>query len=53
MAWRISGPHLFRDRFYDISNKDLMNLVIAEIEKMVLENYSNKIIEKLNEPKIV
>ena len=51
MAWRISGPHLFRDRFYDISNKDLMNLVIAEIEKMVLENYSNKINEKLNEPR--
>ena len=51
IAWRISGPHLFRERFYDISNKDLMNLVIAEVEKMVMNNYSNKIKEKLNEPK--
>ena len=51
IAWRISGPHLFRDRFYDISNKDLMNLVIAEIEKMVMENFSIKIKEKLNEPR--
>ena len=51
IAWRISGPHLFRDRFYDISNKDLMNLVIAEIEKMVMKNYSNIIKEKLNEPR--
>ena len=28
-----------------------MNLVIAEVEKMVMNNYSNKIKEKLNEPK--
>jgi hypothetical protein len=48
MAWRISGPHLFRDRFYDMSNKDLMNLVIAEVEKMVMNNYSKMIKEKLN-----
>ena len=51
MAWRISGPHLFRDRFYDMSNKDLMNLVIAEVEKMVMNNYSKMIKEKLNEPR--
>ena len=51
VAWRISGPHLFRERFYDISNKDLMNLVIAQIERMVMNNYSKKMIEKLNEPK--
>ena len=51
IAWRISGPYLFRDRFYDISNKDLMNLVIAEVEKMVMGNYSRIIKEKLNEPR--
>ena len=51
MAWRISGPHLFRDRFYDISNKDLMNLVIAEVEKIVMNNFSKIIKEKLNEPR--
>ena len=51
IAWRISGPHLFRDRFYDISNLDLMNLVIAEVEKMVMNNYSRITKEKLNEPR--
>ena len=51
IAWRISGPHLFRERFYDISNKDLMNLAIAEIERMVMKNYSKKMIEKLEEPR--
>jgi hypothetical protein len=51
IAWRISGPHLFRERFYDISNKDLINLVIAEVEKMVLNEHVKKIREKLNEPK--
>ena len=51
IAWRISGPHLFRERFYDISNKDLINLVIAEVEKMVLNNHVKIIKEKLNEPK--
>ena len=51
IAWRISGPHLFRDRFYDISNLDLMNLVIAEVEKMVMNNCSRIIKEKLNEPR--
>ena len=51
IAWRISGPHLFRERFYDINNKDLINLVIAEVEKMVLNNHVKIIKEKLNEPK--
>ena len=50
IAWRISGPHLFRERFYDISNKDLINLVIAEIEKMVMSNYSKTMEKILNGP---
>lgn len=50
IAWRISGPHLFRERFYDINNKDLMNLVIAEVEKLVMNNFRENIIKKLNEP---
>ena len=50
IAWRISGPHLFRERFYDISNRDLMSLVIAEIEKMVMNNYSKNMNNILNEP---
>ena len=51
IARRISGPHLFRERFYDISNKDLMSLVIAEIEKMVMKNFSQKMEEILDGPK--
>ena len=50
IAWRISGPHLFRERYYDISNRDLMSLVIAEIEKMVMKNYSEEMNEILDGP---
>ena len=50
IAWRISGPHLFRERFYDISNRDLMSLVIAEIEKMVMNNYSKNMEKILDGP---
>ena len=50
ISWRIAGPHLFRERYYDISNKDLMSLVIAEIEKMVMNNYDKKMREILDSP---
>ena len=50
IAWRISGTHLFRERYYDISNRDLMSLVIAEIEKMVMKNYSEEMNKILNGP---
>ena len=50
IAWRISGPHLFRERYYDISNRDLMSLVIAEIEKMVMNNYSKTMENIINSP---
>ena len=50
IAWRISGPHLFRERFYDITNRDLMSLVIAEIEKMVMHNYTKNMENILDGP---
>ena len=50
VAWRISGPHLFRERFFDISNKDLMSLVIAEIEKMMMNHYLDTMTKIINEP---
>ena len=51
IAWRIAGPHLFRERFYDISNRDLMSLVIREIEIMVINNYNANMRKILNSPK--
>ena len=51
MAWKISGPGLFRDRYYDISNRDILSLVIGELEKRVMNNYKNKMREILEAPK--
>ena len=50
IAWRISGPHLFRERFYDISNKDLMSLVIADIESIVLDHFYKEMGKIINSP---
>ena len=50
IAWRISGPHLFRERFYDISNRDLMSLVIADIEAIVLDHFYKEMGKIINSP---
>lgn len=50
IAWVISGPGLFRERYYDINNKDILSLVIGELEKRILNHYKNKIKEILDTP---
>ena len=50
IAWLIAGPGLFRGRYYDIKNKDILSLVIGELEKRIMKNYNNKINELLDEP---
>ena len=50
IAWVTSGPGLFRERYYDIKNKDILTLVIGELEKKILKNYKKKINEILNSP---
>ena len=50
IAWKIAGPGLFRERYFDIRNRDIMSLVIAEIEKKVIQNYKNKMLKILEQP---
>ena len=51
IAWLISGPGLFRERYYDIKNKDILSLVIGELEKRIMKNYNNRIKELLDSPR--
>lgn len=51
IAWVQSGPGLFRDRYYDIKIKDVIFLVIGELEKRIMRNYKYKMQSILNEPK--
>ena len=50
MAWVTGGPGLFRERYYDIKNKDILSLVIGELEKRIMKNYKNKMIQLLDTP---
>ena len=50
IAWVVSGPGLFRERYYDIKNKDILSLVIGELEKRILKQYKNKINKILDTP---
>ena len=52
VAWQIAGPGLFVERYYDISNKDIIYLVIGYLEKIILNNFKNKMIKLLESPKI-
>ena len=51
VAWQIHGPEIHVDRYYDISNKDIINLVRGYLEKIILENFKNKIETMLESPK--
>lgn len=50
----ISGPNLIgendQNTFFDLSNKDIMILVIAEVEKVVMNKYKEKMDKKIREP---
>lgn len=50
IAWVIGGPGLFRDRYYDIKNKDILSLVIGELEKRIMNNYEKKMEKILEAP---
>ena len=50
-AWMISGPGLFRERYYDIKNKDILILVIGSLEERILNYYHNQMINILDQPK--
>ena len=50
MAWVTGGPGLFRERYYDIKNNDILSLVIGELEKRIMDNYNTKMKEILDKP---
>ena len=50
IAWKINGPSLFRNRYSDINNSDIICLCIGKIEEMVLNDFYNKVNDKLDEP---
>ena len=52
VAWQVSGPGIFVERYYDLSNKDIIYLVIGYLEKIVIENYRKKIEKMLESPNI-
>ena len=51
VAWQISGPGMFSDRYYDISNIDIICLVRGYLEKIILQNYEKKMDKMLESPK--
>ena len=50
IAWKTNGPSLFRSRYSDINNSDIICLCIGKIEEMVLNDFYNKVNDKLDEP---
>ena len=52
VAWQTSGPGIFVDRYYDLSNKDIIHLVTGHLEKIILKNYQKRMNKILESPKI-
>ena len=50
IAWKVSGPSLFRNRYTDINNSDIISLCIGKIEEMVLNDFNDKVENLLSEP---
>jgi len=50
IAWKTNGPSLFRSRYSDINNSDIICLCIGKIEEMVLNEFYNNVNYKLDEP---
>ena len=50
IAWVIGGPGLFRNRYYDLKNKDILSLVIGELEKRVMANFKKNMERNLDKP---
>jgi len=51
VAWQIKGPEIHVDRYYDISNKDIINLVRGYLEKINLKYFRIKTEKMLDSPK--
>ena len=48
LAWKKAGPELFRNRFYDISDQDIILLVRGFLERKELDEYKRKTREVLD-----
>ena len=51
VAWQTSGPGLFIERYYDISNQDIIYLVIGYLENIILEEFRKNMEKMLESPK--
>ena len=50
IAWVTGGPGLFIERYFDIQNKDILSLVIGELEKKIMNNYQAQMERLLDSP---
>lgn len=50
VAWQISGPGKFIESYYDLSNKDIIYLVIGYLEKIMMEKFRIKMEKILDSP---
>ena len=51
VAWQVRGPEIHLDKYYNLSNKDIINLVRGYLEKITMNIYKNKIKEMLESPR--
>lgn len=51
LAWKKAGPELFRNRFVDIADQDIITLVRGFLEGKKLEEYITKTKKYLNTPR--
>ena len=51
VAWQVRGPEIHLDKYYNLSNKDIINLVRGYLEKITMNIYKNKIKEILESPR--
>lgn len=52
IAWVRGGPNLIIKSYYDIDNKDILSLVIGELEKRIMNNFRTQMEKILDAPEI-
>ena len=50
VAWQVSGPGIFVERYYDLANKDIIYLVVGYLENITMENFRKKMEKMLESP---
>ena len=50
VAWKTAGPELFKERYYDLSNENILYLVIGFLEQKEMEKYLIKMESMIDSP---